>query len=129
MIERRQHLRFALEAGQTFGVAGKGVWEHLDRHLPVKARVSGPVDLAHPTFTDLGGDFIRAKESAGFKRHVQLTGTRAVSSSNQSSTNVSDGSERPSLPGPPANLSNKNRSPDGSMSYRRPGLTGFTPSW
>ena len=74
MIERRQHLRFALESGQTFGVAGKGVWEHLDRHLPVKARVSGSIDLAHAAFADLGGDFIDAEASAGLEGHTILAG-------------------------------------------------------
>ena len=83
MIERRQHLRFALEAGQTFGVAGKGVWEHLDRHLPVKARVSGSIDLTHAAFADLGGHFIRAKGGARLQRHDQSRGTSRLSSSNQ----------------------------------------------
>ena len=42
MIERRQHLRFALEPGQAVGIAGKAIGQHLDRHLAVQVYFCDP---------------------------------------------------------------------------------------
>ena len=69
MVERCQDLRFALEAGQPFRVVDEGVGQHLDRHVTVQGRVVGAVDLAHPTRTDLGGDFVDAELGAGCYAH------------------------------------------------------------
>ena len=80
--------RFALEASQPVGVVGKGVWQHLDRHVPVKARVGGSIHFAHAACADLGGDGIRAEDGAGGQRHVYGTGTRSFNSSNQFSTKI-----------------------------------------
>ena len=78
VVERRQHLRFTLEAGQPFGITGKGVRQHLDRHVPVEGRVPGTVDLAHAAFADLGGDGIGAEGGAGFKRHRSVQRDEAL---------------------------------------------------
>ena len=56
MVERRQHLRLALEARQPFGIAGKGVRQHLNGDVPVEGRVPRSVDITHAAFADLGGD-------------------------------------------------------------------------
>ncbi len=58
MVERRQHLRLALEARQPFGIAGKGVGQHLDGDVPVELGVPRSIHLAHAAFADLGGDAV-----------------------------------------------------------------------
>jgi glycosyltransferase involved in cell wall biosynthesis len=48
VAERRDHLRLAVEALADLLVLGESGREHLDRDLPVEARVARPPDLAHP---------------------------------------------------------------------------------
>ena len=47
MVERRQHLRFALEPGQALRVVGEEVRENLDGDVAVQLGVACPIDLAH----------------------------------------------------------------------------------
>ena len=69
VIQRRQRLGFALEAGQPIGIVRKGVGEDFDRDLATKVSVGGALDLAHAAHSDLGGDFIRAEAGAGSQSH------------------------------------------------------------
>ena len=55
VIERSQHLRFALETGQAVRVFGEGGWKNLDGHLASQLRVCCPPDLAHAAFAQLRG--------------------------------------------------------------------------
>jgi len=48
MVERRQHARFALEAGASIGIADKGGRQDLDRDVAPEPRVAGAIDLAIP---------------------------------------------------------------------------------
>ena len=52
MIERREYDCFATEACDAIGIAGKGVRQHLQRHVAIQARVTGTVDLAHAAGAD-----------------------------------------------------------------------------
>ena len=47
MVERGQHPRFPLEAGQPLGIAGEGLGQHLDRHLASELGVGGAEHFAH----------------------------------------------------------------------------------
>jgi hypothetical protein len=48
VIERSQHLRFALETGQAVRVVGEGGRKGLDGHLAPQLRIRRPPDLAMP---------------------------------------------------------------------------------
>jgi len=50
MIQRGERLGVALESRQTFGISRERVGQDLDRHLPTKGRVGGPIDRAHSAF-------------------------------------------------------------------------------
>ena len=69
VIERREDLRFSLELGEPTRIAGKCLWEDLERHLAVQLGVGGLVDLAHPALADEGGDVVMAESGADAKRH------------------------------------------------------------
>ena len=58
MIQSRDRTRLALESIGELGL------EDLDRDGAVQSCVAGAVDVAHPTFPDEGGQFVRAKASA-----------------------------------------------------------------
>ena len=72
MIERGQHLRFALEPGQPLRVVDEGVGEDLQRDITVELRVPGFVDLPHAARADGGEDFVGAEGGAGLKGHLPL---------------------------------------------------------
>lgn len=48
MVERGQHLRLALEAGEALRIVGEGLRQDLDGDLALQPRVAGAVDLAIP---------------------------------------------------------------------------------
>ena len=56
VIQRCQHLGFALEAGQALGIRGHGFGQHLDRDLSAQRCVLGEIDLAHAAFAELVGN-------------------------------------------------------------------------
>ena len=64
MIERGQRLRFACEPGEAIGIAGEGIGQNLQRHVPIELGVPRAIDLAHPACPDLGEDFIGAETGA-----------------------------------------------------------------
>ena len=47
MVQRREHLRFALEAREAIGIGGEGVRQDLDRDVAIELRVARAIDLAH----------------------------------------------------------------------------------
>ena len=65
MIQRRQDLGFALEAGQPFGVAGHLGRENLQRDLAFEVGIGRPVNLAHPAGAQQAGDFVGSDQRAG----------------------------------------------------------------
>ena len=64
MIQRRQHLGFALEAGQPFGIAGELLGQYFDGYVAAELAVVGLVHLAHATGADVAGDFVRPEFGA-----------------------------------------------------------------
>src|SRR5262245_8102943 len=69
MIQRRDRLRLALEAGAAVGVRGERLAQDLDRHDPIEARVAGLVDVAHPAAAERRQDLVWTETRAGTQRH------------------------------------------------------------
>jgi hypothetical protein len=64
MIQRRERLRFALEARGAFRIGGKRRGQDLDRDLSAERGIRRAEDLAHPAFADLLSDFVDADARA-----------------------------------------------------------------
>jgi hypothetical protein len=64
VVEGGEDFGFALETGKALRVGSDGFGQHLDGHLTAELRVVGPVDLAHATFAELGGDLEMGKRGA-----------------------------------------------------------------
>ena len=56
MVERREHVRLALEAGEPLRVPRDFRGQDLDRDVAVQVRVSRAIDLAHPAGAERRGD-------------------------------------------------------------------------
>ena len=69
MIEGREHLRLALETGETIGVGRENVRKDFHRDVPLQLRVAGFVDLTHPARPDGGQDLINAQTGARSEAH------------------------------------------------------------
>ena len=52
MIQRREHARFALEAGEPFQVGCERRWQDLDRDVAPEPGVARAIDFAHATGAD-----------------------------------------------------------------------------
>jgi hypothetical protein len=65
MIERREHLRLALEAREPVRVGGKCRWQDLERDRTVQLGVTGLIHLAHSTGANGSDDVIGAETGAG----------------------------------------------------------------
>ena len=76
MVERRKHLRLALESRDAIGVGGEEIGQNLDRDVAVQPRIARPIHFAHSAGANGGEDFVRAETRAGFKGHA-LGETRA----------------------------------------------------
>ena len=69
MIERREKLRLALEAGAAVGVARHRVRQYLQRDVAIESGVSGAINLAHSARTDGREHFVRADATADGEWH------------------------------------------------------------
>ena len=64
MVELRQNLRFALEAGQALLVLDERRRQHLDRDVALQPRVGRSPHLPHAAFAQLGDDLVGADATA-----------------------------------------------------------------
>ena len=48
MVQRGEHLRLALEAGEAFGIVGERLGQDFDRDVAIELRVARPIHLSHP---------------------------------------------------------------------------------
>src|SRR5688500_16759566 len=78
MIERGEGPRFALEAGEIFGVGGDPGEEHLDGDFAVEAHVVGAIHLAHAAGAKGGDYLVGADPSAGCQSHEDKAGLEAA---------------------------------------------------
>jgi len=53
MVERCQHLGFALKTSHAIGIGGESRRQDLQSHLPFQPGVPGPVHLPHAAFAKL----------------------------------------------------------------------------
>ena len=75
MIERGEHLRFALEARQALGVVRERVGQDLDRDVASELRVAGAIHLAHPA-PSRRVNLIRAEASSSGQSHAAVLFSR-----------------------------------------------------
>ena len=62
-------MRFTPESSEPLWVRRKGIRQHLQGIVALERSVMRSPDLAHPAFTDKGGDFIGAEPRAGEYGH------------------------------------------------------------
>ena len=84
VVELGQELCFALESGETLFVLGECGWQDFDRDLALEARVRGAVDLAHPSFAELGGDLVGAESLADHSNSSSQMSESRISFSTES---------------------------------------------
>lgn len=65
VIERRQQLRFPLEARHVLGVAGQRGGKRFDSDVAIELRVAGTVDFAHAACTERREDAVGPSLSPG----------------------------------------------------------------
>ena len=70
MIQGREELRLALEAGQAVGIASEEVGQDLERDVAPEPRVAGAKHLSHATGAERGDDLVGAQFRAGGKGHA-----------------------------------------------------------
>ena len=69
MVERRQHLRFALESRQPVRVGGHRRRQYLDGDVTLQLAVAGAIDLAHAARAQGPDDGVDAEPRARLQRH------------------------------------------------------------
>ena len=74
MIERREHLRLALESRDAIGIGGEEFGQNLDRDVAVQPRIARPIHLAHAACAEGGNDLVRA-ESRAAVRDIAMGGS------------------------------------------------------
>ena len=71
MIERREELRFLLEAPQAVRITRQRPgWQNFQRDVATELRVAGAIDFAHPASAENSQDFVRPEACAQWQRHV-----------------------------------------------------------
>ena len=65
VVQRGQHLRFALETGEAIRIAGEGVRQDLQRDVAIQLGIARAIHLAHAAGAEGGEDFVRAEARAG----------------------------------------------------------------
>jgi hypothetical protein len=58
MIQRCEHLRFALEAMHAPCIAGEGSRQNLDRDVAIEFRIGRAIDRPHSALAELGLDAV-----------------------------------------------------------------------
>ena len=64
VIQRRQHLCFALKSGEPFGIVCERFRQNFDGHVAPELGVVGLIHLAHAARTNVREDFVGAEFSA-----------------------------------------------------------------
>ena len=61
VVQRREHLPFALEARDAIGVGRERLGQNLQRDVAIEVRVFRAIDLTHPASAEGGRDFVRSE--------------------------------------------------------------------
>ena len=67
MIECGEEFGLPLEPGQPLRVGCHSGGQHFESDRPLQVGVGGPVDLAHTTHADLGGDLVGTETIPGIR--------------------------------------------------------------
>src|SRR4051812_31232082 len=70
MIQRRQHLRFALEPRHAFGVTGERLRQDFQSDVAAKLGVARAVNLAHAAGANRRKDLVGAEPLLRFQAHL-----------------------------------------------------------
>ena len=70
MIQRSQHLRFALEAGEPLRIMRKRFGHDFDGHGAPELRVMRLIDLSHPARTNGADDVVRAEFGPSVQQEI-----------------------------------------------------------
>ena len=73
MIQRREHFRLALKAGDAIGILRDGVRQALDGYFALEFHVSRAIDDAHAAGTEASRDLVGTDGRPGSDRHQQST--------------------------------------------------------
>lgn len=71
MVERGQHLRFALEARESLRICRECLGQELQGYVASKFRVACAIELAHPARSEQADYFVRAETSTRADRHMR----------------------------------------------------------
>jgi hypothetical protein len=66
-MQRREHLRLAVEARHALGIVGEGFGQDLDSDVAAEFGVVMAVDLTHATRADRRHDLLRNYSGVSFK--------------------------------------------------------------
>ena len=76
VVERRQQLGFAVEAGHSLGVLGKVLGKDLDGDIPIKVLIAGSIHVAHSARAKRFDDHVMTEGLAdqydGFRRQISM---------------------------------------------------------
>ena len=90
MIERSQHFRFALKAGEAISIMREGFWQNFDRHVSSELSIVSAIHFAHAACTDRRDDFVATEMWVPVASAITFSpwARGAFSSSNQFSTTL-----------------------------------------
>src|SRR5688500_11557842 len=74
MVQRSQHVRFALESREPIGIVHKRIRQDLYSDVTLQFAVVGAIHLAHATLAEQGSNFIRAKSGPNADCHEYRAG-------------------------------------------------------
>ena len=80
VIERREQLRLAAEAGEAIGIPGEHLGQELESDVAREPRVPRPPHLAHPAGADRGRELVGTEPGADLRGHGESTSRRAGAS-------------------------------------------------
>ena len=69
MVERAEHLRFAMESREPIGIGGEGVWQDFQRDISGELAVTGPIHLAHAAPADDLDNLVGSDPGSWRQRH------------------------------------------------------------
>src|SRR5687767_1172012 len=70
MVQSRERLCFAGEAGQAFAIAREDLRQHLDRDVAIELRIAGAIHLSHAARAQRSDDFVRTETGARRQDHA-----------------------------------------------------------
>ena len=70
MIQRREHVGFALEPGESVAIVYEGLGEDLQRDIAAEPRIGRPIHAAHAAFAEESGDIVVSEPSTDAHWHA-----------------------------------------------------------